>query len=68
MVRTYYPMVVYLGCAPGWAPLLPFSAALYTGMTICSAWRHHTGAGAAWKGRAYGVASRRQGTGRDSTD
>ena len=55
MVRTYTPMVVYLGAAPGWALALPVSAALYTGMTISSAWRHHAGAGAAWKGRAYGT-------------
>ncbi len=54
MVRTYYPMTAYLGCAPGWALFLPVSATLYTGMTVSSAWRHHRGAGAAWKGRHYG--------------
>jgi hopene-associated glycosyltransferase HpnB len=54
MVRTYLPMVRWLGCAPAWALALPVSAALYTAMTISSAWRHHRGAGAAWKGRAYG--------------
>jgi hopene-associated glycosyltransferase HpnB len=55
MVRTYLPMVRWLGCAPAWALGLPLSAALYTAMTISSAWRHHRGAGAAWKGRAYGA-------------
>jgi hopene-associated glycosyltransferase HpnB len=62
MVRTYRPMVRYLGCTPGWALALPLSAALYTGMTISSAWRHHFGTGAAWKGRSYtaGVASESQ--------
>ncbi len=55
MVRTYMPMVRWLGCAPGWAFALPVSAGLYTAMTISSAWRHHRGAGAAWKGRAYGA-------------
>lgn len=53
MVRTYRPMVRYLGCSGVWALALPLSAALYTGMTISSAWRHHFGAGAAWKGRSY---------------
>jgi len=54
MVRTYRPMVMYLGNDRLWALLLPLSAVLYTGMTISSAWRHHTGGGAAWKGRSYG--------------
>jgi hopene-associated glycosyltransferase HpnB len=54
MVWTYLPMVRWLGCAPAWALAMPWSAALYTGMTISSALRHHRGAGAAWKGRSYG--------------
>lgn len=54
MVRTYAPMVEYLGVARPWALLLPVAAALYAGMTVSSAWRHHQGAGAGWKGRAYG--------------
>ena len=53
MVRTYAPMNRYLGAGVAWALLLPVGAVVYTGMTISSAWRHHTGAGAAWKGRAY---------------
>jgi len=56
MVQTYLPMVRWLGCAPGWALALPLSATLYAAMTVSSAWRHHRGAGAAWKGRAYGRA------------
>ena len=55
MVRTYLPMVRYLGCAPGWALALPLSAMLYAAMTWSSAWRHHRGRGARWKGRAYGA-------------
>jgi hopene-associated glycosyltransferase HpnB len=55
MVRTYVPMVTWLGCRPAWALALPVSAALYTAMTVSSAARHHRGRGAAWKGRAYGV-------------
>lgn len=54
MVRTYVPMVEYLGVARPWALLLPAAAALYAGMTVSSAWRHHRGRGAGWKGRAYG--------------
>ena len=56
MVRTYYPMVTYLGCSGWWALLLPVAAVLYAGMTITSAWRFHSGAGNAWKGRAYDTA------------
>jgi hopene-associated glycosyltransferase HpnB len=55
MVRTYLPMVTWLGCSPAWALALPVSAALYTAMTVSSAVRHHRGHGAAWKGRAYGA-------------
>jgi hypothetical protein len=55
MIRTYLPMVRWLGCAPAWAAALPLSATLYAAMTVSSAWRHHRGAGAAWKGRAYGA-------------
>jgi len=55
MVRTYLPMVRYLGCAPAWALFLPLSATLYAAMTWSSAWRHYRGHGARWKGRAYGA-------------
>jgi hopene-associated glycosyltransferase HpnB len=54
MVWTYAPMVRYLGCGTAWALAIPVSALLYTAMTVSSAWRHHRGRGAAWKGRAYG--------------
>ena len=53
MVRTYAPMVGYLGAGLGWALTLPAAATLYVGMTVSSAWRHYSGAGATWKGRAY---------------
>jgi hopene-associated glycosyltransferase HpnB len=53
MVRTVAPMVRYLGAGFLWAFRLPLAAAFYAGMTISSAWRHHAGAGAVWKGRAY---------------
>jgi hopene-associated glycosyltransferase HpnB len=55
MVRTYAPMVRYLGASLPWALTLPAAAMLYVGMTISSAWRHYSGAGASWKGRAYGA-------------
>jgi hopene-associated glycosyltransferase HpnB len=55
MASTYRPMVVWLGCRPAWALAIPVSALVYTGMTVSSAWRHHRGHGAAWKGRAYGA-------------
>jgi hopene-associated glycosyltransferase HpnB len=53
MVRTYAPMVRYLGTRLLWAVTLPAAAMFYVGMTISSAWRHYSGAGASWKGRAY---------------
>lgn len=68
MVRTYVPMVRWLGCGPAWALGLPLSAALYTAMTISSALRHHRGAGAVWKGRAYGTAADDQTTPRAPSD
>jgi hopene-associated glycosyltransferase HpnB len=65
MVRTYLPMVRWLGCSPVWALGLPLSATFYTAMTLSSAWRHHRGAGAAWKGRAYGATAEDQTTPRE---
>jgi hopene-associated glycosyltransferase HpnB len=53
MAHTYAPMVRYLGAGLAWAATLPAAATLYAGMTISSAWRHYSGAGASWKGRAY---------------
>ena len=34
--------------------LMPVTAALYTGMTVGSAWRHWRGRGGRWKDRTYG--------------
>lgn len=54
MALTYVPMLRYYR-QPLWlAPTLPFTAALYTLMTLGSGRRHHRGLGAAWKGRTYG--------------
>jgi GT2 family glycosyltransferase len=53
MVRTYFPMVRHLRAGFLWALTLPAAVALYVAMTVSSAWRHHSGAGAMWKGRAY---------------
>jgi hopene-associated glycosyltransferase HpnB len=39
---------------PVWiAPLLPVAGALYSLMTLSSAWRHWRGRGGQWKGRTY---------------
>ncbi len=53
MIRTYVPMVRHLRAGFLWALALPVAVALYVGMTISSAWRHYSGVGATWKGRAY---------------
>jgi hopene-associated glycosyltransferase HpnB len=54
MAGSYLPMLRYHRQPPWAAPLLPFTAFLYTLMTVHSAVRHHRGKGAAWKGRSYG--------------
>lgn len=54
MTATYLPVVRYYRLPPRAALALPFTAALYTAMTISSAWRYHVGGGAAWKGRGIG--------------
>ncbi len=50
MTVTYLPMVRYYGASPASALALPFTASLYTAMTVSSARRHGKG-GWAWKGR-----------------
>jgi hypothetical protein len=53
MAGSYLPMLRYYG-QPWWlAPILPYTAALYLGMTVDSAVQHYRGRGAAWKGRTY---------------
>ncbi|MFG3100927.1 glycosyltransferase [Streptomyces sp. NPDC048182] len=53
MAGTYAPLLRYYR-QPLWlAPLLPFTASLYLGMTVDSAVQHYRGRGAAWKGRTY---------------
>ncbi|HUC59242.1 MAG TPA: glycosyltransferase [Streptosporangiaceae bacterium] len=51
MSATYLPMLRLSGLSAGRAPSLPLIAALYSGMTISSGWRHHAGRGGEWKGR-----------------
>lgn len=53
MAVTYVPMLRYYRQPPWRALALPLTAALYLLMTLHSALRHHTGRGAAWKGRTY---------------
>jgi len=53
MVRSYLPLVTYLGNHRAWALTLPLAGALYMAMTVTSAWRYHRGTGNHWKGRAY---------------
>jgi hopene-associated glycosyltransferase HpnB len=51
MSLTYAPMLRFYGLSVLRAPALPFVGLMYTGMTLDSARRHHTGQGASWKGR-----------------
>ncbi|MDE2608027.1 MAG: glycosyltransferase [Burkholderiales bacterium] len=52
MMVAYLPMLHFYRCAPGYAPLLPAIAALYTLFTFDSALQHWRGRGGMWKGRA----------------
>jgi hypothetical protein len=51
MSLTWVPMLRLYRLSPLRAPALPLLALVYTAMTVDSARRHHTGGGAAWKGR-----------------
>ncbi len=53
MAWTYLPMLRHLGCHRSWALTLPLAAALYTAMTVSSAWRYYRGTRTRWKGRVY---------------
>jgi hopene-associated glycosyltransferase HpnB len=52
MSVTYLPVLRLYRLSAARAPGLPLVAAAYAAMTVTSAWRHHTGLGAPWKGRA----------------
>ncbi|MGY8904239.1 MAG: glycosyltransferase [Burkholderiales bacterium] len=54
MTLLYVPLLTHYRLSPAWALLMPAIAAFYLAMTWLSAWRHWRGAGAQWKGRAYG--------------
>lgn len=51
MALVYAPMVRFYRLCPLWAATLPAAATLYLYATLLSAWRHHRGRGAQWKGR-----------------
>lgn len=53
MLLAYIPTLRRYKKSPLWACLLPFSALVYTMMTISSALNHWRGRGGAWKGRTY---------------
>ncbi|RDI97332.1 glycosyltransferase [Dyella solisilvae] len=57
MMLSYLPMLRYYRMSPGWALLLPVSAALYLGMTWSSALGYWRGVRSQWKGRVYGAGS-----------
>jgi hopene-associated glycosyltransferase HpnB len=57
MSLTYWPIIQFYKCSPGFVVTLPAIAALYTLMTIDSALRHWRGQGGAWKGRVYSVSN-----------
>ncbi|GAB4183327.1 MAG: glycosyltransferase [Wenzhouxiangellaceae bacterium] len=53
MVISYQPTLRFYRLSPLWGLMLPFTAALYLGMSWLSAWQHWRGGGAHWKGRVY---------------
>jgi hopene-associated glycosyltransferase HpnB len=58
MSATYLPVLRLYRLSATRAASLPLLGALYTAMTISSAWRHHAGRGGEWKGRTVELASR----------
>jgi hopene-associated glycosyltransferase HpnB len=52
MTITYLPMVRFYGLNAAWALTLPLAALVYLAATVHSAWKHWTGRGGDWKGRA----------------
>lgn len=53
MTLSYFPMIQFYRCSLGFVFSLPTIAALYTLMTLDSAYQHWRGKGGAWKGRVY---------------
>ncbi|HEY4442247.1 MAG TPA: glycosyltransferase, partial [Candidatus Elarobacter sp.] len=53
MAFAYAPTLRLYRVRPAAAFALPLAGALYAGMTLDSARRHHRGAGGAWKGRTF---------------
>ncbi len=53
MARTFWPTLKLYARPPYETTVLPFTAMLYTVMTITSAIRHWRGRGGQWKGRTY---------------
>ena len=54
MVGSYLPTLKWCKESPLWGFVLPFTALLYTLMTLDSARRWWQGKGPGWKGRSYG--------------
>ena len=52
MTITYLPMVRFYELNAAWALTLPLAAVFYLVATVHSAWKHWTGRGGEWKGRA----------------
>jgi len=50
---AYAPQVRFQRLSPAWALTLPAAAMLFLYATLDSAFRHHFGRGAGWKGRSY---------------
>lgn len=53
MTISFLPILHHQRSGIWSAPLLPVAGALYTAMTVSSAWRHATGRSGMWKGRPY---------------
>ena len=51
MALSYLPVLRLSHLSPAWAICLPLIGALYTAMTVSSAFRHRAGRGGEWKGR-----------------
>lgn len=61
MVAASAPVYRLYGRSAAWGLALPLAAALYTGITLYSAWAHVRGRGGRWKGRAQALGPRHPG-------
>ena len=59
MMLAFLPILRFYRMSPFWAVMLPLIAAIYSALTLNSAYQHWGGKGGAWKGRSQAFATKR---------